>query len=169
MWGTLGRLIFIICDRGDTLLKSTTTIGVFAVTTALFVLLASHATAGETLYRWKNERGNPVNSDRPPPTGIEYEVVSTGSSMVRKVDANEGAVPLNVKPTPSNDFEQVDTAEPKTEKNTLYCERARDNLKQIDTHARIRMRNDQGEVYYLSEEEKTAEKEKTLAAIKTHC
>ena len=169
MWGILGRFIFNICDRRDTLLKSTMTAGVFAVITALFVLLASYATAGETVYRWNNERGNPVISDRPPPAGIAYEVMSTGSSLVRKVDANEGAVPLNVKPTPSNDFEQVDTAEPKTEKNTLYCERARDNLKQIDTHARIRMRNDQGEVYYLSEKDKTAEKEKTLAAIKTHC
>ena len=150
-------------------MKSTMTAGVFAVTTALFVLLASYATTGETVYRWNNERGNPVISDRPPPAGIAYEVISTGSSLVRKVDANEGAVPLDVKPTPSNDFERVDTAAPKIEKNALYCERARDNLKQIETHARIRMRNDQGEVYYLSEEEKTAEKEKTLAAIKTHC
>ena len=150
-------------------MKSTITTGVFAVTTALLILLASYATADQTLYRWKNERGNPVNSDRPPPAGIEYEVISTGSSLVRKVDANEGAVPLNVEPTPSNDFEQVETAEPKTQKNTLYCERARDNLEQIDTHARIRMRNDQGEVYYLSEEQKTAEKEKTLAAIKAYC
>jgi hypothetical protein len=31
------------------------------------------------------------------------------------------------------------------------------------------MRNDQGEVYYLSEKEKVAEKEKTLAAIETYC
>ena len=161
--------MLIIGYRRETQLKSTITTGVFAVTTALLILLASYATADQTLYRWKNERGNPVNSDRPPPAGIEYEVISTGSSLVRKVGANEGAVPLNVKPTPSNDFEQVDTAEPKTQKNTLYCERARDNLEQIDTHARIRMRNDQGEVYYLSEEQKTAEKEKTLAAIKAYC
>ena len=88
------------------------TAGVFAVTTALFVLLASYATAEETVYRWSNERGNPVISDRPPPAGIAYEVISTGSSLVRKVDANEGAVPLDVKPTPSNDFERVDTAAP---------------------------------------------------------
>ena len=59
-------------------MKSTTSIGVFAVTTALFVLLASYATADGTLYRGKNERSNPVHSDRTPPTGIEYEVVSTG-------------------------------------------------------------------------------------------
>ena len=150
-------------------MKSTMTSRVFAVATALFVLLASYATAGETVYRWNNERGNPVISDRPPPAGIAYEVISTGSSLVRKVDANEGAVPLDVKPTPSNDFERVDTAAPKIEKNALYCERARDNLKQIETHARIRMRNDQGEVYYLSEKEKVAEKEKTLAAIETYC
>ena len=166
MWRILVRVVF---DRRGTLVKSMMTVSASTVATALFALLVSYATADETVYRWQNERGNPVNSDRPPPVGIAYEVISTGSSMVRKVDANQGAVPLNIKPTPSNDFEQVDTAAPKTEKNALYCERARDNLVQIDTHARIRMRNDRGEVYYLSEKQKVVEKEKTLAAIKAHC
>jgi hypothetical protein len=145
------------------------TAGVFVVTTALFVLLASYATADETLYRWKNERGNLVNSDRPPPAGVDYEVISIGSSMVRKVDADEGAVPLTVKPTPGNDFEQVDTTELKVEKNAPYCERAKDNLEQIGSHARIQMRNEQGEPHYLSAEEKAAQKEKAIAAIEAYC
>lgn len=160
-------LTFTIAERH--VLKSELMTSVFVMTTALGMLFTSCASTAETLYRWTNERGNPVSSDRPPPAGVDYEVISTGSSMVRKVDANEGAVPLDLQPTPSNDFEQVDSAELTIEKNVLYCERARDNLEQIDTHARIRMRNDQGEVYYLSEEEKTAEKAKTLAAIETNC
>ncbi len=150
-------------------MKGTLTNGVFTVTAALFILLTSYPTAGETLYRWKNDRGNLVNSDRPPPAGVDYEVISIGSSMVRKVDADEGAVPLTVKPTPGNDFEQVDTTELKVEKNAPYCERAKDNLEQLDSHARIQMRNNQGEAHYLSEEEKTAEKEKAIAAIEAYC
>ena len=166
MWGILARMLIF---RSKALLKSATTVHLFAVIAVIGAMLTPHTAAEETLYRWTNERGNPVNSDRPPPTGTDYEVISTGSTLVRKVAASKGAVPLDIEPSPSNDFEQVDTAEPKIEKNALNCERARDNLTQIETHARIRMRNNQGEVYYLSEEQKVAEKEKTLAAIETYC
>ena len=133
------------------------------------LLPLSGASAGETLYRWLDDRGNPVNSDRPPPKGVDYEVISTSSSMVRKVDSDEGAVPLDVKSTVGNDFEEVDTRKPRIEKNPEYCARARDNLEQIDSSARIRLRNDEGEVRFLSEEEKLAEREKAIGAIDAYC
>ena len=136
---------------------------------AALLLPLSGASAGETLYRWLDDSGNPVNSDRPPPQGIDYEVVSTSSSMVRKVDAEEGAVPLEVKSTASNEFEEVDTSKPRIEKNPEFCARATDNLTQIDSSARIRLRNDEGEVRYLSEEEKLAEREKAISAMDAYC
>jgi hypothetical protein len=136
---------------------------------AVLLLPLSGASAGETLYRWLDDRGNPVNSDRPPPKGVEYEVISTSSSMVRKVDSDEGAVPLEVKSTASNDFEVVDTSTPRIEKNPEFCQRAQDNLTQLDTHARIRLRNEEGEIRYLDEEEKAAERQKALDAIEAFC
>jgi hypothetical protein len=136
---------------------------------AVLLLPLSGASAGETLYRWLDDRGNPVNSDRPPPKGVEYEVISTSSSMVRKVESDEGAVPLEVKSTASNDFEEANTSTPRVEKNPEFCQRAQDNLTQLDSHARIRLRNDQGEVRFLSEEEKTIERKKALASIETYC
>lgn len=136
---------------------------------AALLLPLSGASAGETLYRWLDDKGNPVNSDRPPPQGIDYEVISTSSSMVRKVDSDEGAVPLEVNPTANNDFEEVDTSTPRIEKNPEFCQRAQDNLAQLDSHARIRLRNDQGEVRFLSEEEKTAERDKAVSAIGAYC
>ena len=150
-------------------MKHKITSSAFVLATAMLVLFGSFASAGETLYRWKDERGNPVNSDRPPPIGVEYEVISTSSSMVRKVEADEGAVALKVKPTPGNEFEQTSSDVPVVEKNPEFCERAKDNLAQIDSNARIRMRNDQGEVRYLSEEEKAAEREKALTSIEAYC
>ena len=166
MWRILAYNVF---DHKGTLVKNMDTVGVSALTTALFALLVSYATADETIYLWQNEKGNLVNSDRPPPVGIEYEVISTDSSMVRKVDANQGAVPHTSKPTPIDDFGPVDTAALKAEKNALFCEQARANLEQMETHARIRMRNARGELRYLSEKQKAAEQEKTLAVIKAHC
>ncbi len=139
------------------------------LTIAAPILAGSHAVAGQVVYRWLDDRGNPVNSDRPPPKGVDYEVISTSSSMVRPVDAEEGAVPLEVKPTASNKFEPVDTSTPKIEKNPEYCQRARENLETLDLKVRIQMRNEQGEVYFLTEEERAVQRQKALDSIKVNC
>ncbi len=105
-------------------MKRATITGALILATALLTLSSFGANASEIVYRWKDADGNPVNSDRPPPQGTEYEVISTKSSMVREVDANEGAVPLKVKPTVSNEFKPVDAKKPAVEKNPgILCAR----------------------------------------------
>jgi hypothetical protein len=166
MWGTFEADTL---HWGDTLLKRTTITGALILATALLTFSSFGAHAGAVVYRWKDAAGNPVNSDRPPPQGTDYEVISTTSSMVRPVDAQEGAVPLQVKPTANNDFKPVEADKPAVEKNPEYCQRAKDNLLQIDSHGRIRLRDDQGEVRYLTEEEKEAERKNALDAMKVFC
>ena len=124
--------------------------------------------AGEVYYRWVDDRGNPTHSDRPPPKGTDYEVITTGSRFKREVDATEGAVPLEVKPNPGNEFEVV-TEKSAIKKNPEYCARAKDNLVQLNTKARIRTRNENGEVYYLGEEEKATERKNAQDAIDAYC
>jgi hypothetical protein len=126
--------------------------------------------ANETHYRWADKYGNPVHSDRPPPEGIDYEVITSGTSLVRKVNSAEGAVPAETTPSVDNDFNPVDTAKPKTpEKNAEYCKRAQDNLQTLNTRARIRMKNDQGETYILTEEEKEEKRAEALSVIESQC
>lgn len=125
--------------------------------------------AQQVYYRWINERGHPMLSDRPPPKGIDYEVISTGSKFKRPVDAEEGAVPPEVEPSPGNDFEKVATEEKKVEKNPEFCQRARDNLETLNTSARIKMRNEAGELAYIDEEEKERQRKRALDNIKIHC
>ena len=139
--------------------------------TLAFTLGYIASASGETYYRWNDERGNPVHSDRPPDTGIDYEVISTGSSLKRVVDAEEGAVPPEITTRAGNEFEEVD---PKTQaqvqkKNPEYCQRAKDNLNALNTSARIRVRDAQGEFRFLNEEEKTARRQEAEEAIATHC
>lgn len=152
-----------ICKRGLILKRA------LVLVTAVLVLSSSLVYAGQVVYRWIDDRGNPVNSDRPPPKGVDYEVISTSSSMVRPVDAEEGAVPLEVKPSADNQFQPVDTSKPKVEKNPEYCQRAKENLATLDSKARIRLRDEQGEVRYLSEEDKQLERNKALETIKLNC
>jgi hypothetical protein len=135
-----------------------------------FLLGVAGASAAESVhYRWLDDRGNPVHSDRPPPKGVPYEVISTQSSLVRKVDPNVGAVPLTTEPTPSNDFEPVETKAQGVKKNPEQCKRARQNLETLNTKVRIQIRNDQGELRPLSEEEKEAQRKQALDTIEVHC
>jgi hypothetical protein len=150
-------------------LKRVLTTCAIVLAMAVPTLSGSIANAGQVVYRWNDAQGNPVNSDRPPPVGTEYEVISTNSSMVRPVDAEEGAVPPTLKPSPDNQFEPVDTATPKVEKNPEYCQRAQENLAALDMKVRIQMRNEQGEVYFLTDEERELQRQKALDIIKVHC
>lgn len=139
-------------------------------TATLAALVFTTSAAGETFYRWNDERGNPVHSDRPPPAGTEYEVINNGSRLVRKVEANEGAVPATTVPKVGNEFtpEAEQTAQ-LIQKNPEYCARAKENLETLRTNARVRIRNDEGEFYYLNDEEKEAQREKARDLIAVHC
>ena len=141
---------------------------------AIVAIAASLATpdvqAGQTYYRWKDQQGRFVHSDRPPPPGIEYEVISSGSSnLVRRVGAEEGAVPATTEPSPGNEFEPTQREMGVVERNPEICARARENLETLQNAARIRMRDDQGEYYFLSEEEKEIQMEKARDLISVHC
>jgi len=134
-------------------------------------LTGQGAGAANTHYKWLDERGNPVHSDRPPPKGIDYEVVSTYSDVIREVDAEEGAVPAEINPRVGNEFEQVDTGEQMQvmKKNPEYCKRAQENLQTLNTAARIRLRDEQGEFRFLTEEEKAAQRRSAEELISVHC
>jgi hypothetical protein len=141
-----------------------------AISAAVVLGLANlSANAGQTYYRWLDDRGNPVHSDRPPPKGTDYEVVSTETSLMRQVEADEGAVPPELEPTPGNEFEQVDTAPSDVEKNPEFCQRARANLETLDKDIRIRMRDENGEYFYLTDEQKAEQRRNAEAAIAEHC
>ena len=149
-----------------TLATAVITAGLCALLSAAWIPQAS----AETYYRWKDDRGNPVHSDRPPPAGIDYEVINTGSKLVRRVEAEEGAVPATTRPTPSNEFTpEISEPEALVEKNPEYCARAQANLETLRTNARVRIRDENGEYVYLSEEEKDIQRKKAQDLIAVHC
>ena len=88
---------------------------------------------------------------------------------MRKVAADEGAVPATTEPTVRNDFEPVEAKEKPVKKNAEQCKRARENLATLDTKVRIQIRNDQGELRPLSEEEKEIQRKQAIDTIAVHC
>lgn len=155
----------------------------FAVLLALTAGLASTAQAADSYYRWKDERGNLVVSDRPPQASIEYEVFSTDSNRFRRVSPGEGAVPPETTSRPGNRFETSDSSDGSNnedpmetvavevlpEKNPEICERAKQNLQTLESAARIRVRDEQGELRYLTGDEKDAQRQNALDNIEVHC
>ena len=127
------------------------------------------AQASSTYYKWQDKRGNPVHSDRPPPAGVPYEVINTGTRLVRHVDADEGAVPATTEPTVGNNFEPEAAKKEPVKKNPEQCKRAQENLQTLNTKVHIQIRNDQGELRPISEEEKEAQRKQAMDAIAIHC
>ena len=149
-------------------------LALLAVLLTAVLLLPTPSSASDTYYRWKDEQGKLVVSDRPPTDeGVEYEVVSPRSTLVRRVSPGEGAVPAEVNPRPGNEFEQVDTRREQLEvipKNPESCARARANMETLNTSARIRIRDMQtGELRFISEEEKETQRQKARDIIRVHC
>lgn len=126
--------------------------------------------AGESLYRWLDDRGNPVYSDRPPPSGIGYEVISSQSSLKRVVSPDQGAVPPEVKPRVGNEFKPV-SSRPESEgfKSSEICARARENLEALRNYARLQIRNDQGDMEYIDDEQRLEMMRESEALIQQHC
>jgi len=142
------------------------------VPTLLFALIAAVAAsmtmAETTYYRWVDDRGNPVHSDRPPPTGTEYEVITSGTNLVRRVQND-------VSPAPSDNNRSAAAPQPDRQelevisKDPAVCKQATGNLETLLSSARIRLRNAEGEYEFLSEDEKQEQIEKARDLISVHC
>ena len=129
-------------------------------------------TVAGNYYRWLDNEGHVVHSDRPPPKGVDYEVVSTMSTETRQVDAEEGAVapaapvPQFVqKPQQATPMEM----ESKVIKDPEKCQQAQNNLASINSSARIRMRQENGEMAFLTPDQKEAQRQRALDIIAAHC
>jgi hypothetical protein len=133
--------------------------------------LSGWSTAGDTYYRWIDASGTEVNSDRPPPAGVEYETIATSTNnRVDEIPDRENATGVS---DPGQSGTQGNEAAPEqryaTKKDPEACTIARQNLETLKTHARIRMPDGEGSFRYLSEDEKAAERAKAEAAIKQNC
>lgn len=125
------------------------------------LLLAMPASASTT-YRWADENGNPVLSDRPPEAGVPYtEVgVDTGIRRYPKPVAPKVATPKDAA-TGGTSAPMAGTSDQITSDVTIVaeadpdlCERARDNIFKLETFPRMRVRDDSGEVRFMSDEER---------------
>jgi len=129
---------------------------------AICGLLLAMPVSASTTYRWVDQNGNPVLSDRPPEAGVPYtEVcVDTGFRRYPKPAAPETVAPDDAA-TASSNTPASNNPEKNTANTTLVveaypelCERARDNIFKLETFPRMRVQDDGGEVRFMSDEER---------------
>jgi hypothetical protein len=144
---------------------------------ALAVLLALPATAASnTYYRWKDDQGNLVMSDRPPAdSSIEFETVGSDGSLRRPPAADGGGTASSRgaggSATPAREAGEAEAAAPSSSPppDPELCAKARANLRTLESAARIRMQGDDGEMRFLDDEEREAQRQEALRAIEAHC
>ncbi|MEE4145035.1 MAG: DUF4124 domain-containing protein [Halieaceae bacterium] len=136
----------------------------------LLTLSGFPAQAGGKYYRWVDDTGTTVNSDRPPPAGVKYEAISgTPSFMYAEEEAESAPVPED-QPAPAAKPEVAKSqTRPMLEKNPEYCEQATKNLEVLNTKARIRVPDGNGNYRYIGEDEKAEQRTTAEAIIAQHC
>ena len=145
-----------------------------AVLFAVVSSLPGSALSAETgYYKWTDKQGNPHHSDRPPPPGVEYEFVGKDSGFRRHVteeeSLREAQSPSWAPRTPPRTGPKTDQQAPDLEKDPALCDQAKANLDTLDSSARVRLRDADGSVRYLTEEEKEAQKKRALKMMARHC
>jgi hypothetical protein len=113
--------------------------------------------ADANYYRWVDERGAAVHSDRPPPEGVDYEIISTSSNLIRTVSLADDVVPVN-----SEEASQ-------STKNPELCKRATTNLETLTNSEKVKVRNDEGEVRFLTPEEIIVQRQTAKAQLSVYC
>jgi hypothetical protein len=113
--------------------------------------------ADANYYRWVDDRGAAVHSDRPPPEGIDYEMISTNSNLIRSVSLEDDVVPVNSEKTSQNT------------KNPELCKRATTNLETLTNSDKVKVRNDEGEVRFLTPEEIIVQRQTAKAQLSVYC
>jgi len=141
---------------------------------ALAVALPHTAMGAEKIYRWTDERGRVIISDRPPEdSSIPHETVDMGSSGLRRKPASPPKAPLpaeqDTEGTPGPSRAAETESKEALPKDPRICAAARNNLESLEGLARVRMMGEDGEFYFLTEQQKEEEREQARRLIELHC
>ena len=135
-----------------------------AIALAALIPLAyspTNAPAG-AIYRWVDDNGNPVLSDRPPEARIPYTEIGGSPPLRRYPKQSENApqTPDNVDPPrtvsaqPGSLAEASQSSTVVIEPEPELCQRALDNIFKLETFPQSRVQDSSGDVRFMSDAER---------------
>ena len=133
---------------------------------ACVALALSQTVSANTTYRWVDQNGNPVLSDRPPEAGIPYTEVGVDIGFRRypkptgmnEPDVNEsdatGESPTALSsPSAASSPTRIEVVSPQPD----LCDQAQDNIFKLETFPRMRVQDENGEVRFMTDKERSAQ------------
>jgi hypothetical protein len=122
-------------------------------------------------YRWKDNKGQ-FQATQQPPTDRPSEFVrtSTGTSSAVSPGETEGA-DTSAKPagTPAEPAKKPVGMQSVPDKDPEKCKQAQNTQTVLNSHARIREKDDKGEYRYLAPEEITEQKKLASESVDIYC
>ena len=145
-----------------------------ASSTLLLFLQGQPADAGTT-YRWVDDNGNPVLSDRPPPTGTPYTEIEIKTGLKRYAESTTAAPEPPSVTTELTTQQSTALAVADVNESVLpsasqdECEALDIDIERLTNYPRIIVRDEVGEEHLLSPEERATRLEEALAFAETFC
>lgn len=129
---------------------------------ALGIAASHNLLAAEKVYTWTDAKGVVHYGEHPPKDTVAKLVhTRTGHSEPTPAPAS----PISVKES------EVDAADDQqdSQKDPTRCTTAKENLKLLNTVARIKTKNTEGVIVYLTEEDKAKQREAMELVIEQSC
>jgi len=138
-----------------------------AVCLGIIFGLTAYTAGAQTMYRWTDSNGVMQISDRPPPQGVAHEILPTPRSV--PVAPPPQMNPTEPKPTPTAENPRETAAQTEPERDPEQCRLARENLFWLENRARVRARNEEGEMVFLTPDEAAEQQRQAEQAVALHC
>ncbi|MGH1471392.1 MAG: DUF4124 domain-containing protein [Cellvibrionaceae bacterium] len=135
-------------------------------------LISTSAMAAKNYYKWTDAEGvTHYSAQRPNNTDSEAVSIKGGRTVTENSTDTKASQTEN-KPKPAGSVKEEDLAPGETvevfEKDLERCKAAKDNLKLLQTSPRIRTNND-GEVKFMSDDERATRINESQQAIEESC
>lgn len=137
-------------------------------------MTSSLVQASGAVYRWVDSQGNTAYGEHPP-KGVNATLIKKASkrksqhSTVESTPASTDVSNNDGKESSEGSYNGEKAQAKARKKNPEYCKRAKANLKMLTERARIRQRDKDGNVHYLTEKEVAEQKKISKRAIKDNC
>ena len=166
LWTDLPMDSTLSKNRTDYLSQGKRQRSFIAAVTACAALALSQTISANTTYRWVDQNGNPVLSDRPPAAGVPYTEVGVDSGFnrypkptgmnepdVNESDATGESTTGLSSPLAASSPARIEIVSPQPN----LCFQAQDNIFKLETFPRMRVQDDTGGVRFMTDEERSAQ------------
>lgn len=128
------------------------------------------AGAARDYYKWTDDEGVTHYSARPPHNRVaEVVSVTTGERTAVPASGSDSSQGSSASTPDTESDTQTAATDPAKLKDPERCQNARDNLEVLSNNAKVRMRNESGDIHYLTEEEKAEKSREFQKAIDESC